>query len=86
MLDQDAQQQWSELYRLALLESDEHKLLRRIERAENAIQQRARQLWYSDSSPTRERQDLDVALRFLGLLRTVVLNNDTGRSVMRMVA
>lgn len=73
MLEQHSQKQWSELYRQALLESDETKLQRRIEEAEKAIQQRALELWYAEP-PTRERTDLDVALRFLGILKSVALN------------
>ncbi len=76
MLDQDSQKQWSELYRQALLESDESKLQRRIEIAEDAIQQRAHELWYTDSPQIREQRDLDVALRFLALLRAIVLKNE----------
>ncbi len=62
---------WPELYRVALLESDRGRLPVRIEEAHKAIQQRARELWYAGSPETRERRDLDAAVRFLGLLRMV---------------
>jgi hypothetical protein len=62
---------WPELYRVALLESDRSRLSARIEDAHKAIQHRARELWYAGSPETRERHDLDAAVRFLGLLRMV---------------
>jgi hypothetical protein len=62
---------WPQLYRQALFESDRTRLPARIEEARKAIQCRARELWYAGSPETRERRDLDAALRFLGLLRMV---------------
>lgn len=62
---------WPELYRQALMESDRSRLPARISEAHQAIQRRARELWYAGSPETRERHDLDAAIRFLGLLRTV---------------
>ena len=59
---------WSELYRRALLESDRSLLPGRIEEARQAIRVRARELWYAGSPETKERRDLDAALRFLGLM------------------
>jgi hypothetical protein len=59
---------WSELYRRALLESDRSLLPARIEEARRAIRSRARELWYAGSPETKERHDLDAALRFLGLM------------------
>lgn len=59
---------WSELYRRALLESDRSLLPGRIEEARQAIRVRARELWYAGSSETKERRNLDAALRFLGLM------------------
>ena len=67
----DADKGWPELYRGALLESDPGRLPARIEEAQRAIQHRARELWYAGAPETRERHDLDAAVRFLGLLRTV---------------
>jgi hypothetical protein len=62
---------WPELYRVAILEPDRGRLPARIEEAHKAIQNRARELWYAGSPETRERHDLDAAVRFLGLLRMV---------------
>ena len=62
---------WTELYRNALLESDRSKLPSRIAEARKAIQDRARELWYAGSPETRERRDLDAAVRFLRLLGAV---------------
>jgi len=67
----DTSRRWPELYRQALLESDNDRLAGRIEEASKAIKGRARELWYENSPETRERRDLDAALRFLGLLRAV---------------
>ncbi len=68
---------WPELYRQALLEEDPGKLPARIEMAQRAIQHRARELWYAGSPETRERQDLEAAVRFLGLLKSVALTPPT---------
>jgi len=67
----DTGRSWPQLYRQALLESDPSRVRARIEEAHKAIQQRARELWDAGSPKTRERHDLDAAVRFLGLLRTV---------------
>lgn len=67
----DTGARWPELYRGALLESDHTRLPARIDEASEAIRCRARELWYEGSPETRERHDLDAALRFLGLLRMV---------------
>ena len=64
----DTGRRWSELYRRALLESDRSLLPARIEEARTAIRSRARELWYAGSPETKERHDLDAALRFLGLM------------------
>ena len=77
MSDTPPLKKWPELYRAALLECDRSRLPARIEEAHKAIQCRARELWYAGSPETRERRDLDVAVRFLGLLRTVALSADT---------
>ena len=65
---------WTELYRMALLESDHAKLPSRIEEARRAIQRRAREIWYAGSPETREQRDLDAALRFLHLLGSVAMS------------
>jgi len=64
----DTGRRWYELYRRALLESDRGLLPTRIEEARRAIQSRARELWYAGSPDTKERHDLDAALRLLGLM------------------
>ena len=71
MSDTPPQNNWPTLYREALLESDSSRLPARIDEAHKAIQLRARELWYGGSPETRERHDLDAAVRFLGLLRSV---------------
>jgi len=69
----DAGTCWSQLYRQAILESDRGMLGARIDEASEAIRCRSRELWYAGSPDTRERHDLDAALRFLGLLQMVSL-------------
>jgi len=68
------QNNWPELYRQAILESDLGRLPERIEKAQSAIQRRARELWYAGSPETRERRALDAAIRLLRLLRMVRSN------------
>jgi hypothetical protein len=63
--------EWRELYREALLESDPTRVPILIEEAYKAVQRRALELWYACSSETKERHELDAALYFLGLLRMV---------------
>jgi hypothetical protein len=70
MADTFPEKNWTELYKDALLETDHTHVCARIEQAEKAIKQRALQLWYSQSPQPRERQDLDVALHFLALLKS----------------
>jgi hypothetical protein len=62
---------WPALYRVAVLESERGRLPGRINEASAAIRCRARELWYAGSLETKERHDLDAALRFLRLLRMV---------------
>jgi len=73
------QNNWPELYRQAILESDLGRLPERIEKAQSAIQRRARELWYAGSPETRERRALDAAVRFLRLLKMVRSNKGGGR-------
>ena len=67
----DTGRRWPQLYKRALRESDRARLPARIDEASEAIRRRGRELWYAGSPETRERHDLDVALRLLGLLRMV---------------
>jgi hypothetical protein len=60
---------WPALYRVAVLESERGRLPARIDEASAAIRHRVRELWYAGSPATKERRDLEAALRFLGLLR-----------------
>ena len=62
---------WRKLYREALTETDPTRVPALIDEASKAIQHRALELWYANSSETKERHDLDAALYFLGLLRMV---------------
>jgi len=54
---------WQALYRAALVESDPIKVNGRIEAARRAIRQRLAEV--DDAGDTRERQQLDDALRSL---------------------
>ncbi len=64
---------WVELYQKALFEDDSSALHARVEAAQQAIQQRARELWHADGAGKqidyRERHELETALYFLKLLR-----------------
>ena len=71
MPDTSTNKGWPELYRVALLEPDHSRLPGRIEEANIAIRSRVKELWYAGSPETRERRDLDAALRFLELLRMI---------------
>lgn len=62
---------WPALYREAVLESERGRLPARIDEANTAIQCRVRELWYAGSPETKERRELDAALRFLRLLKMV---------------
>jgi hypothetical protein len=62
---------WLSLYREAVLEPDRTKSKLRIAQAQRAIGLRARELWYAGSPATAERRQLDAALNFLGVLRTI---------------
>jgi len=71
MSDTPIPNNWPQLYREALLESDPLKVPVRIEEAHKAIHRRALELWYAGSPRTKEQRDLDAALHFLGLLKEV---------------
>ena len=59
---------WPDLYKQAILEPDPTLLSARIIAAREAIQHRARELWYQEPAQMKERRDLDHAIRFLELL------------------
>ena len=69
-------EQWGELYRRALFEEDRNKLPLSLERAHQAVQQRVRELWYSPTDgqnvTDKERCELDAAAYYLGLLRSLM--------------
>lgn len=62
---------WLLLYREAILEPDPKKAKVRIHEAQKAIGRRARELWYSRVSDTKERRQMDAAAQLLGILRTI---------------
>jgi hypothetical protein len=62
---------WHDLYREALMETDPARSPALIEEAYRAVQRRTLELWYASSPETKERHELDAALYFLGLLRMV---------------
>ena len=59
---------WRTLYREAVLEPDQQKLRSRIAKAQHAIRQRARELWYHGTEEEGERHRLDAASQSLGIL------------------
>jgi len=61
---------WQALYRAALAEPDLNKLDDRIEAARHAIHKRLQQIVLADSGDTREREQLENALRALFTLPT----------------
>jgi hypothetical protein len=74
MAGEEKKEHWGELYRKALFEEDRNKLPVSLEQAHKAVQQRARELWYSptDSQNTdKERRELDAADYFIGLLQSL---------------
>jgi hypothetical protein len=60
---------WKELYKAALFEDDNSKILQRIAEAERAVSARAGELFGEAGNQVRERQDIENALYFLDLLR-----------------
>ena len=61
---------WQALYRTALAEPELNKLDDRIEAARRAIHKRLQQIELEDSGDTREREQLENALRALFTLPT----------------
>ncbi|HTT20142.1 MAG TPA: hypothetical protein VMG82_14425 [Candidatus Sulfotelmatobacter sp.] len=76
---------WAELYRKALFEEDVDKLPSLLEQADQAVQQRLRELWCSPacglSISDHERRQLDAAAYFLGLLRSLEARKAGGDSL-----
>lgn len=61
-------QNWRELYRAALFETDSEKLVNSITVAQRALIQRARELFLTPSNNLEEEQAIDDALRALRAL------------------
>lgn len=70
-MSSDGSTNWLILYREAVLEPDPKKSKGRIARAQRAIEQRARELWYGGSAETTERRRLDAALNSLAVLHAI---------------
>jgi hypothetical protein len=64
---------WAKLYRRALFEGDHNKLPLMLEQAHHAVQRRVRELRCSPTQGQneKERHDLDAAVYYLGLLRSL---------------
>ena len=67
----DGSKSWLILYREAALEPDPKKSNARIVQAQRAIELRARELWYAGAPEITERQQMDAASHFLGILRSI---------------
>ena len=69
------QERWAELYYRALFEDDSNQMHARVQEAQQAIRQRARELWQANSAgqpiDLRERNELETALYFLNLLQSM---------------
>ena len=63
---------WSELYKIAVFEVDEHSLSERIGRAERELIRRARELFLAPSKDLDEEQAIDRALYALHTLQDCV--------------
>jgi hypothetical protein len=68
---------WRELYKAALFETDRSKIPTRINEAEKAIIERARELFGSTTDTIEEDQALDDALYALRALQHCVGLDDT---------
>jgi hypothetical protein len=69
--DSEENTNWIALYQRAVLEPDRSKVATRVAQAREAIQHRARELWYAGVPPTSERRQMDAAIHFLGLLTAI---------------
>jgi hypothetical protein len=65
MSEVQAQTNWVELYRAALIETDRARLRDRIEAAQKVLRQRADHLTENGNGSAEERQAIDDALRAL---------------------
>lgn len=71
MTNSGDQRNWLVLYRKVVLEPDRRKLQDLIAQAQQAIRQRAHELWYTRPTETTERRDMEAALHFLRVLRAL---------------
>lgn len=82
MIESKQNEHWSELYRRALFEEDRDKLPALLEKANQAVQERVRELWYSPiggkSVIDKERRELDAASYYLGLLKSLEVRKALG--------
>jgi hypothetical protein len=71
---------WKELYRAALFESNKSKIPTRIAQAEKRIAARALELFNSGDHDTMERNELNVAMYALVALRSSLSWNEHSRN------
>jgi hypothetical protein len=75
------QKSWAELYQRALFEDDSDRLQVKVKEAQQAIRQRAKELWQANSAghqiDLRERHELEAALYFLNLLQSIQAQRNT---------
>jgi hypothetical protein len=75
------QKSWAELYQRALFEDDSDRLQVRVKEAQQAIRQRAKELWQANSAghpiDVSERHELEAALYFLNLLQSIQAQRNT---------
>ena len=78
-------QNWREVYKAALLETDEQRMPLRIAEAEKALIMRERELFSSPGANSEEGQAVDDALYALQALRNCLKSNtrQTARLVLR---
>ncbi len=69
---------WLHLYRAAILEMDPSKLSQHVAEAENALTQRARELFQKTEDNIEEKRALDNAMYFLRTLRKTMECNSAG--------
>jgi hypothetical protein len=68
-------EQWRELYKAAVFETDKNKLSERIDEAQTALLLRMRELFHSREN-IHERQAVDVAISALRMLRSATAHTD----------
>ena len=67
---------WRSLYRAAILETNKNILLGRVSKAEAAVIERRREIFYADGTP-EEKEALEDALYALHAFRTAWQHNKT---------